>query len=891
MSRKIILLSDGTGNSAAKVWRTNVWRVFESLDLSGSDQVAFYDDGVGTSSFKPLAIMGGAFGWGLKRNVLDLYKFLCRNYRSDDDEIFAFGFSRGAFTIRVVMGLVMDQGLVKFESEEELDRKIMAAYRAYRAEKFHSKLRLEAPFRWLWHRFVSASHDKTERPVKSIRFLGLWDTVAAYGLPVEEMTRGISRYLFPLELPDRKLDQRVTRACHALSLDDERTTFHPLLWDESGESVVPPDPATGKRCTSDEHISQVWFAGVHSNVGGGYPDDSLACVSLNWMMAEAIACGLRFKLAPNSDPDAIVHARSAQDKDGRLYDSRSGLGGYYRYGPRKLADLCNMILSSDRRDRVRINIPKIHESVFERTRVRAHLYAPIGLPERYEVVMSDGMIIPAVGHAYETTESAQARCKAQEAVWNLVWRRRAIYFLTVFSSLYLVSYPLYHKVSSTGEFVTPLRLVSDAIRFVGNFLPGAGPWLNAYAGEPSWFLLIAAIVGFLILVGSKLGVEISDRMNANWKAALGSGAAQALTDPQWPSGSKSLLRVTIVVLALYVIVYPHLPSISWFNSHPWLAEFGRSISYYGAQPVRGIAAVFLIVMLLPANWIYWLRSSWGYKKALSEIKLRIAPAFFALSFVYLGLAFASHLLFTTEDAFGLACAESPHPAEMRYCNPPTIAMCNDRQRPVCQDSRVIASCPAAASMAESAPVCGRGHVAMCNNIPAVCPRYCTDDVVTLTVPFDTRDVCFATKIMVERYGTYRLTVTPREDRWSALDGRIITNAGGFRITDLTSPAEKALMLLLWPLKRSFIRPWFAVVARVGSTGNDEDFLDPDEDFGSARKVVLQEKFKPQRDGELFLYVNNAVVAGALFKNYLRYFDYFYRQDTGTADIKIERLPN
>src|SRR6266566_5430754 len=112
MARKIILLSDGTGNSAAKVWRTNVWRTFEALDLSGNDQVAFYDDGVGTSSFKPMAILGGAFGFGLKRNVISLYKFACRNHRSPDDEIFGFGFSRGAFTIRVLMGLILDQGLV-----------------------------------------------------------------------------------------------------------------------------------------------------------------------------------------------------------------------------------------------------------------------------------------------------------------------------------------------------------------------------------------------------------------------------------------------------------------------------------------------------------------------------------------------------------------------------------------------------------------------------------------------------------------------------------------------------------------------------------------------------------------------------------------------------------
>src|ERR1700753_4501784 len=111
MGKRIILLSDGTGNAASKVWSSNVWRVFESLDLTGTQQIAFYDDGVGTSSFKPLAILGGVFGWGLKRNVLDTYKFLCENY-VPGDQIYGFGFSRGAFTIRVVIGLVLRQGLV-----------------------------------------------------------------------------------------------------------------------------------------------------------------------------------------------------------------------------------------------------------------------------------------------------------------------------------------------------------------------------------------------------------------------------------------------------------------------------------------------------------------------------------------------------------------------------------------------------------------------------------------------------------------------------------------------------------------------------------------------------------------------------------------------------------
>jgi uncharacterized protein (DUF2235 family) len=176
-----------------------------------------------------------------------------------DDEIFCFGFSRGAFTIRVLTGFVATQGLVSFDSESDLDRKAIAAYRAYRAARYHSKTGIENVFRWMRNLFVDVHHVANQRPVAKIRFLGLWDSVAAYGLPVDEMTRG------PLELPDRILNEKIQRACHALALDDERTTFHPLLWDEQGiNSADPPKP----RYTHDERLSQVWFAGVHSNVRG-----------------------------------------------------------------------------------------------------------------------------------------------------------------------------------------------------------------------------------------------------------------------------------------------------------------------------------------------------------------------------------------------------------------------------------------------------------------------------------------------------------------------------------------------------------------------------------------------------------------------------------------------
>ncbi len=488
MTKKIVLLSDGTGNSAGKVWRTNVWRVFESLELKGSDQIAIYDDGVGTSSFKPLAILGGVFGYGLKRNVLNLYKFLSRNH-VDGDRIYGFGFSRGAFTMRVVIGLVLNQGLVEFANEGELDSKARAAYRAYRHNKY-SPWNLQYPFRLFQIWLDSFSYKPCRRPIEEIEFMGLWDTVAAYGLPIDEMTRGVNQWIWPLEPQDRKFNPAIKRARHALSIDDERATFHPVLWNEDETNTKP---SGASRPTDPEQLLQVWFVGVHSNVGGGYPDDSLANVSLAWILAEAKRAGLTFKDFPGDDPDALVSVDSAKDKDGRLYDSRSGLGGYYRYSPRKISDLYDAMPYS--RDRLRdptkppALLPKIHETVFGRIKMGAHVYAPIGFPEDYEVVESGDVTVNPktfIGEAAPSTinpnnpavaegpDAALSRHAEQQGVWNAVWRRRAIYFLTVFASAFLLMYPLYRDSYSFEESRTRLRIVSDTIRLLGTFLPSSG---------------------------------------------------------------------------------------------------------------------------------------------------------------------------------------------------------------------------------------------------------------------------------------------------------------------------------------------------------------------------------------------------------------------------------
>jgi uncharacterized protein (DUF2235 family) len=126
MAKNIIVLSDGTGNSSAKLFKTNVWRTYEALDLSDpAKQIAYYDDGVGTSPLRPIALVTGAIGIGLSRNVRELYAFLCRNYQPGD-RIYGFGFSRGAFTIRILAGFVAKLGLLKsnaFSRERDLWKK------------------------------------------------------------------------------------------------------------------------------------------------------------------------------------------------------------------------------------------------------------------------------------------------------------------------------------------------------------------------------------------------------------------------------------------------------------------------------------------------------------------------------------------------------------------------------------------------------------------------------------------------------------------------------------------------------------------------------------------------------------------------------------------------
>src|ERR1700722_19185214 len=376
MSKNIILLSDGTGNSSAALFKTNVWRLFQILDLRDpGSQIAFYDDGVGTSSFKLFAILGGVFGFGLKRNVVDIYSFCCRNYRSGD-RIYCFGFSRGAFTIRIVAGMIASLGFVDYDKNEaDLARFAADAYRLHR-RRFNGGIlkylgyahidlrgmRDQVISWWRGFRGQKVSAPSTTE-IESIHFVGIWDTVAAYGGPIQEMTRAIDYWIWPLSMPDQFMSAKVLRACHAMSLEDERDAFTPVVWDQRylrAKATVQGNPKpdwlfdmdydartpiaraaehlpqtrTQLPVIDQQRISQVWFTGVHADVGGGYPQNGLSFVALNWMMDRAAAYGLKYfdvqrrlLLNPEIDP---IH---------KLNDSRKGLASFYRYKPRNLRDI------------------------------------------------------------------------------------------------------------------------------------------------------------------------------------------------------------------------------------------------------------------------------------------------------------------------------------------------------------------------------------------------------------------------------------------------------------------------------------------------------------------------------------------------------------------------
>ena len=262
-SKSIVVCYDGTRNEYRE-HNTNVVKAFEAI-VRDDDQVAFYDPGVGTFSIfgRRLGrfiglVLGSVFGYGIRENVEDGYEYLMNRY-DPGDRVFLFGFSRGAYTARALAGMIHEFGILQKGSKNL----IPYVWKMYSKKDKKKDCKIIRNFKKTF-----------SNPCKP-HVIGLWDTVG---------THGPNRLNYSKKFANYKLNPDVKYGFHAISIDEKRRPYKVLFWEESGKA-------------DGQVIEQVWFAGVHSEGGGGCSKDmcSVPDIPFAWMMDKASECCLKLK--------------------------------------------------------------------------------------------------------------------------------------------------------------------------------------------------------------------------------------------------------------------------------------------------------------------------------------------------------------------------------------------------------------------------------------------------------------------------------------------------------------------------------------------------------------------------------------------------------------------
>jgi len=280
--KKIAVYFDGTWNvpdqrsTNGRPCPTNIVKLYQAtLATSPAKdiQVVQYIKGLGTRWSE--RITGGGFGYGISENIKEGYKFLVSNYQPGD-EIYIFGFSRGAFSARSLVGLIRNVGILRREKFYLVDE----AYKGYK-----SKARAWHPdgVKAIEFRSINTYGDE------KIKFLGVFDTVGSLGAPFGIVMRWVINRLFGCSFHDTRLSSIVLNAAHCLAIDERRLPFMPTLM-TPGANHNP------------KNFEQKWFPGVHSDIGGGYPETGLSDITLEWMAGKARKNGLGIDLGRVNNP-------------------------------------------------------------------------------------------------------------------------------------------------------------------------------------------------------------------------------------------------------------------------------------------------------------------------------------------------------------------------------------------------------------------------------------------------------------------------------------------------------------------------------------------------------------------------------------------------------------
>lgn len=544
--RRIVIFADGTGNAFSQQ-ESNVWRMYRALERGpgpdGAEQIALYIPGVGTASNPVIRAIDGATGFGVPSNVRKLYRFLCWNWR-EGDEIHMIGFSRGAFTLRTLAGMIRFQGLMPRDwpadgqggeylpegycgrpvTEAEMKRNVLAAWNGYR--------RQTAPFLkdgWPqmapWIALIRALRDGIGMVWRSLRgqpqhqavrdclppprrpppdsgpaagdhiridSLGLFDTVEAYGVPVNGLREAFSRTFWPITFRNRVCSKVVKEADHLLSLDDERLTFHPIRFDQSGAGTAEAPTI----------IRELWFAGMHSDVGGGYPEDSAAMEPLLWMVQAAEARGLRFDAT-------LIHGHARQrSPQAVIHDSRSGLGMAYRYQPRR-----------KREGPAHGGTQVLHGSVIRKMDHGFDGYAPLLLPKAVQV--NEG---PKDWGQFTAMPLERQQAAAERVDRLIRWRRRNNR-MQIGVAVAFVALPMLVLLWPGGAAPDWAELCRWAGAWFGVLGLKLEPLWQLYRPHWAFVLPLLAVEAGLYDWGRRLGWAIRDGARRVWQPPAPGGAA------------------------------------------------------------------------------------------------------------------------------------------------------------------------------------------------------------------------------------------------------------------------------------------------------------------------------------------------------------------------------
>ncbi len=348
MKKNIVICCDGTGNEYGPK-NTNVVKLFSALERNPKKQKLFYDPGVGTFDVHPalnkiskgwMRMLGLAFGLGITQNIRDGYTYLMKNYQ-EGDRVYIFGFSRGAYTARALAALLYKCGLLHKDNENLL---------SYALKMFKRQFRYE-----IWSGFKNTF----ARPCP-VHFLGLWDTVSSLGWVWD-----------PVTFPYTTNNPEVAVIRHAISIDERRAFFRQNL--------------CGVQYPQD--IKQVWFAGVHSDVGGSYleTESGLAQIALEWMLVEAGAFDL---IIDKAAAKKILNEPVSPDHTAKQHNSLKWFWWPAELWPKLYADA-----KKNYKKRPRLNLGRrrsmpensvLHESVLKRIDELPR-YRPANLPKTYTI--------------------------------------------------------------------------------------------------------------------------------------------------------------------------------------------------------------------------------------------------------------------------------------------------------------------------------------------------------------------------------------------------------------------------------------------------------------------------------------------------------------------------